>query len=243
MKQAGDMRDEMTNNSFDDAFERLLAGRPVPAEAAPLMAFADGLRAVATAPGRPSPQLAQMLAAGLPAAATAAAADGRTRPSPAGRKRFRLGVLATGVGFVLAGVTGAGAAGVLPDPIQAPVSSVLEAVTPQEAPDSAEDSSTPVEVPVTEEAATDTGGAPQDGESPAGDPAEFGGNVSGDAQDGGVDGREVSEQARASHAPAAPERPAAERTGPADQADQRPATSPAGPAGPASPPDPQPGRP
>jgi hypothetical protein len=254
MRSAGDVRDEMTNDCFDEAFDRLLAGRPVPAEAALLVAFTDGVRAVASDPGRPSPQLAQLLAAGLPAAATAAgttavAAPGPARPSKARRTRARLGVLAAGVGVALAGVTGAGAAGVLPDPIQAPVSNVLEAVTPVEVPDSPEDTSAPVELPVTEEAAIDIGRAPQDVGPPAEDPADFGREVSGDAREGGVDGREVSEQARESHRPDVPpargpaEHPGAAVPGPDKQADRGPATLPAGPADPASPPDAQPGAP
>src|SRR5688572_17191409 len=123
MRPGGDVRDEMTSDSFDEAFERLLAGCPVPAEAALLVAFTDGVRADATSPGRPSPQLAQLLADGLPTAAP--------RPTRRRGRRARIGLLvaavakfasigavaqaATGVGIVLAGVTGAGAAGVLPD--------------------------------------------------------------------------------------------------------------------------------
>jgi hypothetical protein len=83
--------------------------------------------------------------------------------------RARLGVLATGVGVALGAVAAAGAAGALPDPIQAPVSGVLEAVTPQQPSDPAEDTPTPVELPVTEEAAAD--------------PADLGGQVSEQARE------------------------------------------------------------
>ena len=54
MSPAGDVRDEMTNDWFDDAFDSLFAGRPVPVEAAPLVAFTNGVRADAVAPGNPT---------------------------------------------------------------------------------------------------------------------------------------------------------------------------------------------
>ena len=258
----------MTSDSFDEAFDRLLAGRPVPAEAALLVAFTNGVRADATHPGRPSPQLAKLLANGLPTAPDAA--DTRTAADPAatqpaGRRwrRARIGILAaavakfasvgavaqaaTGVGIVLASVTGAGAAGVLPDPIQGQVSGVLEAVTPFELPDAADDTSATREEPAGAEVATETGRAPQDGESPSGSPAEFGRRVSGEAQAGDVDGRAVSDQARDNHRPPVPAagQPATDRPGPAESApgqaqNRGPATSPADPASPGKA---QPGRP
>ena len=253
MRPAGDVRDEMTSDSFDEAFDRLLAGRPVPDEAALLVAFTQGVRADATHPGRPSPQLAQLLADGLPtaldAADTRAVAD-PAAPRPARRRgrRARIGILvaavakfaslgavaqaATGVGIVLASVTGAGAAGVLPDPIQGQVSGVLEAVTPFELRDPADDTSSTREEPAGTEIASETGRAPRDGESPGGSPAEFGRRVSDEARAGEVDGRAVSDQARDRHRPPVPaaEQPATERPGPAGSApdpaeNRRPATS------------------
>ena len=160
MSPAGDVRDEMTDDWFDDAFDSLFAGRPVPVEAAPLVAFTNGVRAVAVRPGQPNQHLAELLATGLATASDTAAVRPVPNPrsaQPSGRLRRRRTVLgfvvaamakfasagavaqaATGVGIVLAGVTGAGAAGALPGPIQAPVSSVLEAVTPFELPASAD---------------------------------------------------------------------------------------------------------
>src|SRR4051795_10055357 len=46
--------------------------------------------------------------------------------------------IATGLGVTVAGVTGAGAAGVLPGPIQDGVAGAVEAVTPFDVPDSAD---------------------------------------------------------------------------------------------------------
>jgi hypothetical protein len=240
MSPAGDVRDEMTIGCLDEAFDRFLAGRPVPTEAARLVAFVNDVRAVAVRPGQPSPQLAELLATGLLTGPETAAARAVPTPGvaqPAGQQRRRrtmLGILAaatarltsagavaqaaTGLGIVLASVTGAGAAGVLPDPVQNPVSSVLEAVTPLELPDSADDRSTMNEAPAPQEE------APQDGESPAETPAQadFGRQVSEEAQGGGVDGQDVSGGARDTHQPDVPaaQRPATEHPVPA-----RPTTS------------------
>jgi hypothetical protein len=262
MRPAGDVRDEMTSDCFDEAFDRLLAGRPVPAEAALLVAFTDAVRADARSPVRPSPQLAQLFVDGLLSAPATdvrtTAVPATTRPAGRRRRRAARGILvaavakfvsagavahaATGVGIVLAGVTGAGSAGVLPDPVQGSVSTVLEAVTPFELPDSADGASATDEEPAEAEGTTETGRAPQDGESPAGGPAEYGQSVSDAARSGRVDGRSASDQARTSHRPPVP---ATERRGPAepaaDQADnRRPATEPATPASPAKG---EPGRP
>jgi hypothetical protein len=267
MRPAGDVRDEMTSDCFDEAFDRLLAGRPVSAEAALLMAFTDAVRADATSPGRPSPQLAQLFADGLPSAPAAdvrtAAIPAPTRPAGRRRRRAGRGILvaavvkfasagafaqaATGVGIVLASVTGAGSAGVLPDPIQGSVSTVLEAVTPFELPDSADGASATDEEPAEAEATTETGRVPQDGGSPTGGPAGFGQSVSDEARAGRVDGRSVSDQARNDHRPPVPatEQPTTERRAPAEHApgqaeNRRPATVPATPASPAKA---EPGRP
>jgi hypothetical protein len=263
MSPAGDGRDEMTSDCFDEAFERLLAGHPVPAEAALLVAFTTGVRAAATDPGRPGPQLAQLLAAGLPTAPDAVGerADAFVGTAqPLGQRRARptmLGVLAaaaakvasaravaqaaTGVGIVLAGATGAGAAGVLPDPIQDQVAHVVEAATPFELPDSADGTPATDDQPAPQvEVASDTDRAPEDGESPAGTPADFGRQVSEEARGGGVDGRAVSERARESHRPGVPaapevrqratERPRAAVHRPERPGNRGPATVPAEPA-------------
>lgn len=71
-----------------------------------------------------------------------------------------------GVTMAAASVTAAGAAGALPAPAQNAVSAAVEAVTPFSFPDKANDK------------------------------ADFGGKVSTDARDGGVDGKEVSEDAK-----------------------------------------------
>jgi hypothetical protein len=56
--------------------------------------------------------------------------------------------VAAGVGVTVAGVTGAGAAGVLPGPVQDGVAGAIEAVTPFDVPDSADDRVTGVDDPV-----------------------------------------------------------------------------------------------
>jgi hypothetical protein len=150
------------DSAFEDAFEALLAGRPVPEGAAGLAAFTGAVRASATAPGRPDAALAELLATGLlthqssPSVRTARSAG----TSPAGRPsrvRIRrrsamiLPVLfakflsagavaqaATGAGVVLVAVSGVGAVGALPAPVQDTFSSVVAAVTPLEAPGSEE---------------------------------------------------------------------------------------------------------
>jgi uncharacterized membrane protein YgcG len=140
----------------EDAFEALLAGRPVPEGAAGLAAFTEAVRASATRPGRPSAALAELLTTGLltdqssPSARTAPSAgappsrrDARTR----NRRRFAMifpvllakllsagavAQAAAGAGIVVVAVTGAGVAGVLPDPLQDTVATAVETVTPLE---------------------------------------------------------------------------------------------------------------
>lgn len=73
---------------------------------------------------------------------------------------------AFGISMAAASVTAAGAAGALPDPVQHVVATAAETVTPFSFPDKANDN------------------------------ADFGGKVSTDARDGGVDGKAVSEDAR-----------------------------------------------
>src|SRR3954465_2192268 len=130
------------------AFEASLAGRPVPPGAegfGALTAFTEAVRATATQPGRPNAALAELLANGLLA----------DQPSPsvrtAKRRRRRMWFFtaiiakiasagavaqaATGAGIVLVGFPGAGAAGVLPDPVQHTFATVVSNVTPLTAPD------------------------------------------------------------------------------------------------------------
>ena len=263
----------MTNDCFDEAFDRYLAGCPVLAQAAALVAFADDVRAVAARRGRPSPQLAQLLTGGLVGASDAdvVGAGPVPRSAQAGghrrRKRTPFGVLtaatarwtptgavaqaALGLGVVLAGVTGAGAARVLPAPVQDEVSAVVEAVTPFELPHSADDTSTVDEQPAMQVGVVTETGAAQDGDSPAETPAQgqFGGRVSEDAKHGGVAGQDISDEARGTRGPdvpaaPAPRQPAAEQPAPANPAPGQERTGgPASPALPGSPADPLPGRP
>ena len=146
--------------AVEDAFEAYLAGRPVSGAAADtfpgLAAFSEAVRATATQPGRPNAALAELLATGLlidqssPSARTAtSAASPPARRSARVRIRRRTAMLfpallakllsagaiaqaATGAGVAVVVVTGAGAAGVLPDPVQSTVSTVVESVTPFE---------------------------------------------------------------------------------------------------------------
>ena len=202
----------MTDDCFDDAFDALLAGRAVPAEAASLDVFVNGVQAVATRPGRPSPQLAEMLTGGLAAAPETGALPAVSVPPtarasrPTRRRRTVLAGLAAGFGLAFVGVTGAGAAGVLPDPIQGGVSGALEAVTPVEAADAVDDAPAVDDRRGAEQG--DTGRAAPAVGTPAGAPAaeEFGGRVSEDAKGGGVDGPAVSSEARDRGRPDAPGR-------------------------------------
>lgn len=119
---------------------RLLHGTP--AEDRPDLAgaatFAAALRSTSQEPPAPSAALATLLAQGFDPATVTPAVD-----APAGSRRRTLGYglirlagaslavkVATGGGVALAAVATAGTAGVLPDPVQDRVDSVLEAVTP-----------------------------------------------------------------------------------------------------------------
>ena len=171
--------------AVEDAFEAYLAGRPVSAEAADtfpgLAAFSEAVRATATQPGRPNAALAELLVTGLltdqssPSTATARSAGSPPARRPA-RVRIRrrtamflpalfakllsAGAVAqacTGAGVAVVLVTGAGAAGALPDPVQTTVSSVVGAVTPFDLPSGEEaDGDEPdAEEPVVEEPETE----------------------------------------------------------------------------------------
>ncbi len=267
----------MTNDCLDDALDRFLAGRPVPAEAAFLETFANAVHAVASHTGRPNRWLEELLAAGLAAGPDNAVmrvipvSDSDQPSRQRRRRRTVLGSLAaaapafvsartvaqaaTGLSIVIviASATGAGAAGVLPHPIQGQMSAVLEAVMPFDLPDDAHDG------PATDgERATphgDTGRGAHDGGSPAGTPARaaFGRQVSEGAQRGAADGHVVSGRAHDRNqsdasAGASPGQPATERPTPASSGANQPGTpeaakSKADPAAPASPTDAGRGRP
>ncbi|MDP5184729.1 hypothetical protein QOZ88_19005 [Blastococcus sp. BMG 814] len=149
----------MTTSQLDEAFEAYLAGRPVPAEEASLMAFADSVREMSSRPARPNAALAELLTTGLltvPALAeTVPTARGAASTALPGRPRRRnrmFTVLAAavakfasagavaqasaGLGAALVGVSTAGVAGVLPAPVQDGVATTIEAVTPFDLPDS-----------------------------------------------------------------------------------------------------------
>ncbi len=148
--------------AVEDAFEAYLAGRAVSGAAADsfpgLAAFSEAVRATATQPGRPSAALAELLVTGLltdqssPSSETARSAGSPPARRPA-RVRIRrrtamfipalfakllsagaVAQAATGAGVAVVLVTGAGAVGALPDPVQNTVSSVVGAVTPFDLP-------------------------------------------------------------------------------------------------------------
>jgi hypothetical protein len=194
MTPFGDYVDEMTalTEIDDTTAEALLAGRAVAAELEPLTEVVRAYRQVADRPVRPSPELATLMTVGRIAAAAGqpppAAVNGSRRPpgTTAGKRRrgrmtaraalaaagSRLGgvsvAVKTGAGAAVAlvGMSTAGLAGVLPDQAQDRFESVVESVSPYEFPQKATDRS------------------------------EFGERVSEDATDGGVDGDEISEEAR-----------------------------------------------
>ena len=162
--------------AVEDAFEAYLAGRPVSTEAADifagLAAFSEAVRATATRPGRPNAALAELLVTGrLTDQSSPSLATARTAGSPPPRRAARVRIrrrtamlfpallakllsagaiaqAATGAGLAVVVVTGAGAADVLPDPVQNTVSSVVETVTPFDMPSGEEPA---VEDPATEE--------------------------------------------------------------------------------------------
>jgi hypothetical protein len=140
------------------AFGAFLAGRPVPGEtdggSSAVAAFAGAVRATATLPGRPNAALADLLATGLltdqssPSIRTAPSAGSSPRRSRV-RRRRRFAMIfpallakflsagavaqaASGAGICLVAFTGAGAAGVLPDPVQETFSSVVGTETADE---------------------------------------------------------------------------------------------------------------
>jgi hypothetical protein len=140
MSRRGDDGSEMPRHDpFDDAaFDRLLSGQSGP-EMGALASFIADARTAAEAVPAPSPALAAALATGiLPV------------PAPVSQSlwaKFKLkvqgflggmgvaGKIALGVGVAAAATTGAGAAGILPGPVQHAVASAVGAVTPFELPD------------------------------------------------------------------------------------------------------------
>jgi hypothetical protein len=156
MSPFGDDAPEMPRNQpfDDDAIEALLAG-DTPEGLLDLTAFVADVRMSAEAVPIPSPALTAALASGLSIdkgdlPATAASNVHGPAPQAAGlpkwgRLRMKIqgflaglgvaGKVALGVSLAAAATTGAGAAGVLPKPVQHVVASTVGAITPFEFPD------------------------------------------------------------------------------------------------------------
>lgn len=193
------------HSALDDAAaENLLAGRPVcDDELMPVAALLSTVRFSAyEAPPAPSLALAAVLA-GEPVGATAVEPVGATAVDPAPRTQPRPGALsrllrnvaaaglvakiAMGAGVAAASMTGAAAAGVLPDSVQDAVAGAVRAMTPFEFPDHTgerplPDGGGPLDAPG--EPATEHTPPPDD--VPTGDPATwspdgFPGDAAGDA--------------------------------------------------------------
>ncbi len=150
------------DSAVEDAFEAILAGRPVPQGAAGLAAFTGAVRASATTPGRPNAALAELLATGLltdqssPSVRTARSAGSapERRPSRVRTRRRPAMILsalfvkflsagavaqaATGATVAVVAFTGVGAVGALPDPVQDTFATVVSEITPLEPPTSEE---------------------------------------------------------------------------------------------------------
>ena len=150
------------DSAVEDAFEAILAGRPVPEGAAGLAAFTEAVRTSATRPGRPHAALAELLATGLladqssPSVRTATSAGSvpeRRRPRVRTRRRTAMifsaliakflsagavAQAATGATVAVVAFTGVGAVGALPDPVQDTFATVVSDITPLEPPTSEE---------------------------------------------------------------------------------------------------------
>ena len=192
MSDFDDYSDEMALNSRTDAaIEAVIAD---PSNDPLFGAFIDDARLVASATvpavspalalllangaSRPAPVSASAEAIGGIASATATATTSSRRrkmPIPAFLIALPFAAkIALGVGVAAAATTGAGVAGVLPGPIQNVVATTVSAITPFEI----------------------TDGTTSHTSVPPSDPNNFGVTVSNDAQDGGVDGADVSSNAK-----------------------------------------------
>jgi hypothetical protein len=228
--------------AVEEAFEAYLAGRSVADAGAGVASFATAVRATATRPGRPNAALAELLATGL--LVDQPAPSPRAAPS---RRRRRLAMFfpallakllsagavaqaATGAGIAVVVVTSAGAAGVLPGPIQETFSSIVGAETPESGsvdPTTLDpattteptDATDPTQSDETETPATETPAiespATESPEVTGPDPSQpFGQWLNGRVEHGEVDGRRVSEWAH--------ERNQQRRNGGAQDADRTP---------------------
>jgi hypothetical protein len=199
----------MTGDHIDDAtVEALLTGRRAAPAEPQLTALTAALRDAGTRPPQPSPRLAAMLATGvftengdLPATAASNVHAPASARQVAGLPKWRRrkmafeGVFGTllakfaALGFAakaaavttvaVASVGAVGAAGELPAPLQHPFDRTVHAVVPGAAGDE----------PAPE---------PSGSRSPEPRPSKsnFGSMVSQDAKDGGVDGRQISQEAK-----------------------------------------------
>src|SRR5690349_15473529 len=140
MSPRGDDGGEMpTHDPFDDdAIDALLSGNPPSTDQEALAAFLGDVRASAEAVPTPSQALAAAIAAGGISTAV--------QPPTTKWRKLRMkiqgliaglgvaGKIALGVGVAAAATTGAGAAGVLPGPVQHAFASAVHSVTPFDVP-------------------------------------------------------------------------------------------------------------
>ena len=206
------------DSAVEDAFEAILAGRPVPERAAGLAAFTGAVRTSATTPGRPNAALAELLATGLltdqssPSVRTARSAGSaperrssrvRTRRRPAMiftaliAKFLSAGAVAqaaTGATVAVVAFTGVGAAGALPDPVQDTFATVVSEITPIEPPTSGEATEETTEELVPEETVAEETVTEEVAEVPT-DAAELEAQVKAWALQGPADGQSISDWA------------------------------------------------
>ena len=133
-RQGDDGREMPRHDPFDDGeIDALLAGISREPATANLSSFVEDVRAATEAVPTPSPALAAAMAAG---------GISTVEPPVAKWRKLRMkiqgflaglsiaGKLALGAGVAAAATTGAGAAGVLPEPVQHAMAKAVDAVTP-----------------------------------------------------------------------------------------------------------------
>ena len=146
MNGRGDYPDEMGDVILDDVgIEALLQGRAPAADPdlAAVAAFVRDLRGTAARPAPPpSPALAAVLRDGVPGRTDRATVPASRRARRAFGWRRRLAVAGVGTGIALTSVVGAGAAGLLPQPVEEVVGQAVAALTPLELPPRGPDGAT-----------------------------------------------------------------------------------------------------
>ena len=134
MSPFGDNPHEMPNQPFDDdAIEAILAGTSRDDHLGDLAAFVSDVRMSAAADPNPSPALAAALASGFSTDKVFEPPKWRTLRMKIQGLLAGLGVagkVALGASLAAAATTGAGAAGILPGPVQHVVASTVGSVTP-----------------------------------------------------------------------------------------------------------------